>query len=211
MVVPRPSRGAALISRRLLLLLAALVVVAAGLAGWLLAAHATAGKVEVSWAGPPRCSGTDVHYEHAEDPPEPDGSLVPVITARAGMSCVVTLRVANRGFANVTVDQAVLPFAGSGGQTLFEATPVGRVRPHDDRVDDIDAAYDLGVKVPRGQTRTVRVALGFRPEGCEAAGRGGAPRWPTLRMAALGRDFTRSASEELYLRNRRDHRGDCFD
>lgn len=192
-------------------MIATLLVAAVVLVAWPISARAAASKVEVSWAGSPRCTGTQVRDEEVADPPEPGGPIAPVIVARPAMSCVVEIEVANRGFADVVVKQVVLPFAGSGSQTVFEARASGAARPHDDAADDVDATYDLGLRVRRGETRTVRVVLAFRKSGCQAAGRFWAAGWPRVRMSALRRGFDRAADDGLFVRIPRDFRGDCFD
>jgi hypothetical protein len=89
------------------------IMIALGVATWVAVARHDAGQIAVTWSSAsPECSGTTVRNE-------PTG---PVIEARAGMRCVVTVEVTNNGSRTVRLTSATAPYVGPTTGTVIAAS-----------------------------------------------------------------------------------------
>jgi hypothetical protein len=166
-----------------------LIAATMAIASWLVVSSHAAGQVAVTWsADSPKCTGTTVRNERSG----------PVIEAKAGMTCVVTVNVANDGGHDVHLTTAVAPLVGrrTGGViAASNADASGR--------DGLDAQYKLDRLVRAGEAYEFDVVLRFNPSGCNQAGGLWVANWPTVGLTVMGRSFER-ASERTY---RFDHAG----
>lgn len=165
--------------RSWIVVLAVLAVLGFACGGWILGSARTAGDVGVAWSPEsPVCEGTTV-----KDP----GSQRPVIRARAGMRCVITVRVTNDSGRTVHVVDAVAPWVGprTGAVVTAEnAEPARRGSEH-----DIDALLSLDRELGAGRSTEFDVVLVFRPAGCNQGVRFSAERWPTVRVDTWRRTY----------------------
>jgi hypothetical protein len=152
-------------------------------------------KVVVTWAGPPKCTGTEVQARGGPDP-------VPVIVAQPSMHCVVTVRITNRGKHEVTVTRLIAPLLGPDtGATVIGAALDG-VEPRAEPTFAIDAIYDLDLRLPGGATHTMQVAFVFNNKhGCGPAYTFDLYNWPVVEVSALGKSAKRAPSETLHFRH----------
>lgn len=185
--------------------LAVLLVLGLVLA-WHQVAEQRAEQVEVVWIKGPECTGADVVY--TEDDPlgveEPWSG--PLIKAKRGMRCVVTVEVRNGSGGSVHVDHALLPYLGPGGGAVIKVDtttePDVWSTPQGDDID-IDSLRLLDVTLAPGKTTTFDIPLVFRESGCSGGPGGGGRMWvsgfPEVTITALGRTFDRPALNDLAL------------
>jgi hypothetical protein len=160
-----------------------LVAAAVATAVWVAASSRAAGQVAVTWsADSPNCVGTTVRSEGSG----------PVIEAKAGMTCVVTVKVANDGGHDVRLTTAVAPLVGPRTGAVIAASNAdasGR--------NGLDAHYQLDRRVRAGEAYEFDIVLRFHPSGCNESATPWIANWPTVGLTVMGRSFER-ASERTY-------------
>lgn len=161
------------------------------LVGWYLTAARVAEHVQVSWAGPPRCLG-------AEYAPVRSIGPRPVIHARRGSRCTITVVVHNASAHTVHLDRLVAPYMGLSGGAVLVADPQPPVAEERRRLgDDTDAHYELDRDLAPGRSHRVEITGGFREQGCSHA-RTRLSGFPSLELTVLGRDsLTANADHDL--------------
>ena len=200
-VVPPPRDRRRIVHAVLVGVAALLLVVGLG-GGWNRVAAHRAGQVEVTWAGGPECAGAEV-VSYTDDGSFGETPWTgPLIRARRGMRCVVTVEITNRGGSSVHLDHASLPFLGPGGGSVV------RLAPSVDPVlwtatssagSDIDAVRTLDTTLEPDEVATFDVPLAFRNHGC-SGGRGGQTflyGFPAVTVRTLLFSFERPAADDL--------------
>jgi hypothetical protein len=147
-----------------------------------MSSHA-ADQVSVTWsADSPSCAGTTVHNEGSG----------PVIEAQAGMTCVVTVKVANNGGRDVQLTTAVAPLGGPRTGAVIAASNADASSP-----DGLDAHYKLDRLLRAGEADEFDIVLRFNPSGCNESATPWVANWPTVGLTVMGRSFEQ-ASEGVY-------------
>jgi len=148
------------------------------------------GEVSVVWSpDSPTCTGAKVAWPSEPDPSDPSESG-PVIRARRGMHCSITVVITNTGAQVVHLDTMVAPFIGprTGGVVTADPPP-----PADTQSDGLDGVYPLDVDLAAGESATVTMGLGFQEAGC-VAGTTRSQGWPSVSFQVLGRTQVRNAA-----------------
>jgi len=185
---PRVALG---VSGVLVILLIPLAV----LVGWPMWAGHQLDKVAVSWAGPPRCTGTTVRNEEVED------RVADVVVARPSMHCVIAVRIANRGDHQVTVTKVIAWWLGAISGAPVIGAPLDGVEPRPEPSFGIAAVYDIGAPLAAGATKTVNVPFVYRPQRCSGGGRFWDTHWPLVEVSAFGESAERSPSKTFCVRD----------
>lgn len=167
---------------------AVLLVAVATTTWWLTAAHAV-DQVDATWS--PHCRGTEVT----------SGTRGTVVLSRPGWRCRIDLTLENGSGRSVRLTRVESQLLGSEGRAEVQglSTSGARVRDAADG-SGVDAAYDVDVVLPAHARRTVHFDVGWRPQGCNAAGDFHLERWPTLVLSALHRTHVRRTLETFTLR-----------
>jgi hypothetical protein len=150
---------------------------------WVAASSHAANQVAITWsAHSPNCAGATVRNEGSG----------PVIEAKAGMTCVVTVKVANGGGRDVQLTTAVAPLVGPTTGAVIAASNADASSP-----DGLDAHYKLDRLVRAGEAYEFDIVLRFHSSGCNASGGLTIANWPTVGLTVMGRTFERP-SEDVY-------------
>jgi hypothetical protein len=190
----RTLKATAVAVATLLLVPLVLLALLGLLVGWPKLASDRLDKVDVTWAGPPKCTGTDVEWHNRQDP-------TPVVVASPSMHCVVTVRIINRGEHEVTVNRLIAPFLGPETGTSFTGAPLDGVEPRPEPTFGIDAIYDLDMQLAGGALKTMEVAFVFNEGSCAHTSNFSATNWPVVEVSALGKSEERASSEALHIRD----------
>ena len=158
-----------------------------GAIGWVTWSARTAAAVSASWQ--PDCDSTRVGRHQGD----------PVIWSRPGWRCEVELRVANDSGREVRVTEVSGRMVGLTGSHEVRALP-SNTTPMSVSASGPDARWDAEVTVPAHATRTITLAIGWRPEGCNTSGFVTTRPWVTVRFRALQREHEVTAPEPLVLR-----------
>jgi hypothetical protein len=160
-----------------------LIAVAMAIASWVAASSHTADQVAVTWsADSPNCAGTTVRNEGSG----------PVIEAKADMTCVVTVKVANHGGRDVQLTTAVAPLVGPRTGAVIAASNADASSP-----DGLDVHYQLDRLLRAGEAYDFDIILRFNPSGCNESAGVWIANWPTVGLTVMSRSFER-ASERTY-------------
>jgi hypothetical protein len=174
-------------------LVAAVFLLGAGLGAWRHVTSGVADDLEVAWVGAPACTGTTVVADDGRGHQN-------VIQARAGMHCVVTVRVTNHSGRDVELGRAVAALLGRS-RAVVRAEPGSEWAPfpgQDSR--SLDAFLDLDVDLAPDESTEFEVPVGFRDSGCNNDATVFASPWPTVEVRTLGRTLTVGGDDEfVYL------------
>jgi|GEM_PF-5165089 len=129
--------------------------------GWILAGRQTGQAVHVS-IGEITCTGAKVHTPGGDGQP-------PTITPRAGMRCVLPVKLTNDGAFEVRVTRAILPTLGPEGTATVRARQVDGAKP-DRSESGLDAVFSVSERLAPGESTTLKVVLDYREGGCVAKG-----------------------------------------
>lgn len=180
---PLPEQG----HRRWRVVVAVLLTLALALAAYVVHTSRTMAAVQVRTTVPD-CEGTDLRRDGA-------------IRARAGMRCLVGLRVSNESGRDVEVGQATLAYLGPGGGGVLRAgTAEGYPAQDGDGGGETDQVLVIGETLGGGQWFELRIPLLFRRSGCN--GPGGTVTlegFPTVELAYPGRTREVASSDDLVL------------
>jgi hypothetical protein len=188
--------------RRLVLLIAtvaAVALVTGAVMSWHRVAAHRAEQVEVMWTGIPKCTGADVV---AYSRPVGPGWSGPLIKARRGMRCIITVEVRNHSGGSVHLDHALLPLMGpQGGAVIKVDTTTDPDLWSASPPDDIDVMRLLDTTLSPGGTTTFDIPLVFRESGCSGGPHGGgyafAYGFPTITFTSLTLSFDRPALNDF--------------
>jgi hypothetical protein len=174
-------------------LVVAVVLLGAGFGAWRHVTSGVADDLEVAWVGAPACTGTTVV---ADD----ESGHENVIQARAGMHCVITVRVTNHGGRDVELGRAVAALLGrSRAVVRAEPRSAWAAFPSQDS-RGLDAFLDLDVDLAPDESMEFEVPVGFRDSGCNNDTTVYASPWPTVEIRTLGRSLTVGGEDEfVYL------------
>lgn len=198
---PRPRR------RMFLVVALVLLLVSAGAVGfwtWDRWSQRTAADVHAAW-GPVCEKGTRIGRHEGQ----------PAIHAKPGWRCTIRLTIDNHSGRDVRITSIEGAFMGTGGGAEVQGFSTADGRIHDvDRETgrasghgDIDAAWDVDIALRPGESRTVKLAIGWREQGCNAlpgvansAGHWSLEAWPKVTVEVLGRTHRFSPEQDLVLR-----------
>jgi hypothetical protein len=153
------------------------------------------------WTGLPECTGAQVVL--AKDGWSEDRWSGPLIRAKRGMRCIITVEVHNASGGSVHLEGAQLPLMGPGGGNVIKVdmgtTP--ELWEVLSRLDDIDLVRPLNVTLQPGEKTTFDIPVVFRDRGCTggAGGRGRAyiHGFPVVTVKTLLYSFEQSAVNDL--------------
>lgn len=192
-----------------MLLYVSVIVVTALLVGggvtWNRIAAHRAEQVSVMWSGSPECTGTRVVDFTSDAWSEPWSG--PLIHARRGMRCTITVEVHNHSGGTVHLEEAKLPFMGPGGGAVLKVDMATDPDLWDvqSRLDDIDLIRRLDVPLQQGEKTTFEIPVVFRNRGCSSGPRGGQTYFygfPTVTVETLLYSFEESAGNDLVFAQR---------
>lgn len=185
------------------MLLAVAVVLIAGVAVWLLLAASWRSDVAVAWgtaarageAGAPSC-GDAVARPRRLAP----GVRAPVLPARPGMDCRLSVTVTNNSPVPVRLETIVLPYMGTdAGAEIHVKDLAGLPRAAQHSEDGLHAAFAVGRELVPGGSYRVSVRFTHRDAGCSAAVTW-VGQFPTVVISALGVPGEVSSTRTLAFR-----------
>lgn len=175
----------------------AVIVVLLGALWWGSSAY-TAGRVTVTWAGSPVCSGTTVKPAESiaelNDDDDGDGiEWVELVVARPAMRCTIEVVVRNAGPLGVRVRDLVAPLVGPDGGGVVMGVG-GRVP--DTEGGETDLQYDVSRVVDRGESIKLPIVVRYRDDGC-SEGWAAIPQWPVAQVSVLGLRYSVASTRSL--------------
>jgi len=186
------SRVNRLLATRTQVALLAVALVAAlgvlGAIGWVTASARAAALVTATWQ--PDCADARVGRHQGE----------PAILSRPGWRCEIDVRVVNDSDSTIRVTGVSGRKMGLEGEVEARALPSNTSPLQQNGTSGADATWDSDVTVPPHSARTVTVAIGWRPEGCNGAGLVTLRPWATVSFDALEREHQVTSTQPLVLR-----------
>lgn len=190
---PSPQLGL----RGLVVPLVLVLLVGTALFAWVILSAVERRNVDISWAGPVTCKGTEVRNQRL------DGHRVPVVPMRESMDCTLRVRVTSHAQWPVRLERVVLPYLGPSGRAAIRSLELAGhpVR----RKHAVDAIFDVDHTLRPGATREIDIHMEFRPGGCNSPGSVTTLNdLPTIRVSSLGRSGIQAAEEIFAVRGTTD-------
>ncbi len=169
----------------------AAVVLGLALAGWLWVTGDVSERVRVTQAGRPVCEGTSV-----TTPGYLQGA--PLIKARRGMRCVITLVITNDSSHPVHLERLIAPGLGRGSGLAIKLSPQHAQTASTPR-HDINAVLPLDSELEAAGSTEVEIGIVFRERGCSRATTTFSS-WPRVELRSLGRDLQVWSVDDLAVR-----------